>query len=213
MSRQIYFYRDWVVNAFNRDLPYDRFIIEQIAGDLLPEKRDSRLEDRGTVPFFGPQDKRVATGFLRNSMLNEEGGIDVEQFRMDAMFDRVDALGKSVLGLTIQCCQCHDHKYDPMTQKEYYRLFAYLNNDHEAFPVVYTPEEQKKADQVTRRIRLIEDGVKQRLPDWDKRLAQWEAKVKDDQPHWTVLNVRHVGDHDQHYFYLKDGSVLAQGYA
>jgi mono/diheme cytochrome c family protein len=198
MSRQIYFFRDWVVNAFNRDLPYDRFITEQIAGDMLPNPT---------------QDQIVATGFLRNSMLNEEGGIDVEQFRMDAMFDRMDAVGKSVLGLTIQCCQCHNHKYDPMAQEEYYRLFAYLNNDHESFPIVYTEEEQKKAVALTRRMRLIEDGLKQQLPDWEKRLAAWEAKSKDDQPEWTVLPVKHVGDHDQHYFYLKDGSVLAQGYA
>ena len=77
------------------------------------------------------QDQLVATGFLRNSMLNEEGGIDPEQFRMEAMFDRMDAIGKSVLGLTIQCCQCHNHKFDPLTQEEYYRLFAFLNNDHE----------------------------------------------------------------------------------
>jgi mono/diheme cytochrome c family protein len=198
MSRQIYFYRDWVVKAFNRDLPYDRFIIEQLAGDLLPNPS---------------QDQRVATGFLRNSMLNEEGGIDPEQFRMDAMFDRMDAIGKSVLGLTIQCCQCHSHKYDPMTQEEYYRLFAYLNNDHEAFPVVYTEQEQKKIAELTGRMRLIEDGLKQRMPDWQRRLAAWETQVKANQPKWTVLPVRHVGEHDQHYFYLKDDSVLAQGYA
>lgn len=198
MSRQIYFYRDWVVGAFNRDLPYDQFVIEQLAGDLLPRPT---------------QDQRVATGFLRNSMVNEEGGIDPEQFRMDAMFDRMDALGKSILGLTVQCSQCHAHKYDPMTHEEYYRLFAYLNNDHEARPIVYTSEEQRKLAQIARRIHLIEDGLKQRMPDWEKRLAEWEAKVKDDQPRWTVLNVRHLGDHDQHYFYLKDGSVLAQGYA
>ncbi len=179
-------------------MPYDRFIIEQLAGDLLPNPT---------------QDQRVATGFLRNSMKNEEGGIDPEQFRMDAMFDRVDALGKSVLGLTVQCCQCHDHKYDPISQKEYYRLFAYLNNDHEACPVVYTAAEQRKTAEITRRIALIEDGLKQRTPDWERRLAQWEAKVKDDQPHWTVLPVRQIGEHNQHYFYLKDGSVLAQGYA
>src|SRR4029077_9821060 len=91
--RFIWNFRDWVVNAFNRDLPYDRFIIEQIAGDLLPNPT---------------QDQLVATGFLRNSMLNEEGGVDPEQFRMDSMFDRMDALGKSVLGLTVQCAQCHD---------------------------------------------------------------------------------------------------------
>jgi hypothetical protein len=198
MLRWIYFYRDWVVGALNRGMPYDQFIVEQLAGDLLPNRT---------------QDQWVATGFLRNSMKNEEGGIDPEQFRMDAMFDRVDALGKSVLGLTVQCCQCHDHKYDPMSQEEYYRLFAYLNNDHEACPVVYTPAERQKAAEITRRIGLIEDGLKQRTPDWEKRLAEWEAKVRDDQPHWTVLNVRQIGDHDQHYFYLKDGSVLAQGYA
>ncbi len=198
MWRLIFFFRDWVIAAFNRDEPYDRFIIEQLAGDLLPSPT---------------QDQRVATGFLRNSMLNEEGGIDVEQFRMDAMFDRMDALGKSVLGLTIQCCQCHDHKYDPMTQKEYYRLFAFLNNDHEAIPLVYTSEEQRQAARIRQRIRLLEDGLKQQMPDWEQRLTRWEAKVKDDQPPWTVLNVRHIGDHDQHYFYLDDGSVLAQGYA
>jgi hypothetical protein len=198
MSRQIYFYRDWVVKAFNRDLPYDRFIIEQLAGDLLPN---------------ATQDQITATGFLRNSMLNEEGGIDPEQFRMDAMFDRMDALGKGVLGLTIQCCQCHSHKYDPMTQEEYYRLFAYLNNDHESFPVVYTEPELKKIAELQRRMHLIEDGLKQQTPDWEKRLAEWETRMKGNQTEWTVLPVKQIGDHDQHYFYLKDGSVLAQGYA
>ena len=80
-------------------------------------------------------------------MINEEGGIDPEQFRMEAMFDRMDAIGKGVLGLTIQCAQCHTHKYDPITHDEYYRLFAFLNNAHEANVAVYTPDEQmKRAD-------------------------------------------------------------------
>src|SRR5215470_8546034 len=135
-------YRDWVVNALNRDLPYNRFIIEQIAGDLLPNPT---------------QDQRVATGFLRNSMINEEGGIDPEQFRMEAMFDRMDALGKSVLGLTVQCAQCHNHKYDPITQEDYYRLFAYLNDTDEANIAVYTPAEELKRAEVLRTIREIED--------------------------------------------------------
>src|SRR5438132_1282784 len=78
------------------------------------------------------QDQVVATGFLRNSMINEEGGVDPEQFRMEAMFDRMEAIGKGVLGLTIQCAQCHSHKYDPITHDEYYRMFAYLNEAHEA---------------------------------------------------------------------------------
>src|SRR6185436_15233298 len=108
--RSIWKYRDWVINALNRDLPYDRFIVEQLAGDLLPN---------------ATQENFVATGFLRNSMINEEGGIDPEQFRMEAMFDRMDAIGKSMLGLTIQCAQCHTHKYDPILHDDYYRLFAF----------------------------------------------------------------------------------------
>ncbi|MGC3957193.1 MAG: DUF1549 domain-containing protein [Verrucomicrobiota bacterium] len=102
-TRNVWFYRDWAVKAFNDDLPYDQFVTKQLAGDLLPN---------------ATQDDIVATGFLRNSMINEEGGIDPEQFRMEAMFDRMDAIGKSVLGLTIQCAQCHDHKFDPISQKE-----------------------------------------------------------------------------------------------
>src|SRR3984957_8005347 len=98
-ARFVWFYRDWVINAFNRDLPYDQFIIEQIAGDQLPHPT---------------QDQIVAAGFLRNSMINEEGGIDPEQFRMDQMFDRMDAIGKAMLGLTINCAQCHNHKFDPL---------------------------------------------------------------------------------------------------
>ena len=86
--RFVWMYRDWVINALNQDLPYDQFIVDQIAGDLLPHPT---------------QDQLVATGFLRNSMINEEGGIDPEQFRMEAMYDRMDAIGKGILGLTIQC--------------------------------------------------------------------------------------------------------------
>jgi hypothetical protein len=198
MSRQIYFYRDYIIDAFNRDLPYDRFIVEQLAGDLLPHPT---------------QDQIVATGFLRNSMLNEEGGIDPEQFRMDAMYDRMDAIGKSILGLTVQCCQCHNHKFDPMMQEEYYRLFAYLNNDDDAFPAAYTRAEQKEIAEITHKTRQIETDLRRQAPDWQKRMADWEEKVKEDQPKWTVLDLRQIGDHDQHYYYLKDGSILAQGYA
>ncbi|MEO2088199.1 MAG: DUF1549 domain-containing protein, partial [Gemmataceae bacterium] len=147
--RFVHFYRDWVVTALNRDLPYDRFVIEQIAGDLLPN---------------ATQDQKVATGFLRNSMINEEGGIDPEQFRMEAMFDRMDAIGKSVLGLTIQCAQCHTHKFDPLTHTEYYRLFAFLNTAHEASETVYTPDEQMKRADIFRQIREIEDGLRHTTP-------------------------------------------------
>src|SRR5262249_53151679 len=115
-SRQVWFYRDWVINAMNQDMPYDQFIVDQIAGDLLPAAAGTSSST---------QDQVVATGFLRNSMINEEGGIEPEQFRMEAMFDRMDAIGKGVLGITIQCAQCHSHKFDPLTHEEYYRMFAF----------------------------------------------------------------------------------------
>ncbi len=210
-SRQVWFYRDWVVDALNRDLPYDQFIIEQIAGDLLPNPT---------------QDQIVATGFLRNSMLNEEGGVDPEQFRMDAMFDRMDAIGKSILGLTIQCTQCHSHKYDPMTHEEYYRLFAFLNNDHEEQRVVYTREELVKIAGLKGQMAEIERQLKQQTPDWQDRLEAWEAAIQAKNPssgasdgsgvqnsEWTTLKLVNTGDNGQRYFDMGDGSILAQGYA
>jgi hypothetical protein len=199
-SRQVWAYRDWVIQALNRDLPYDRFIAEQLAGDLLPN---------------ASQDQRVATGFLRNSMINEEGGVDPEQFRMEAMFDRMDAIGKSILGLTIQCAQCHSHKYDPLTQEEYYRMFAYLNNDHEANIAVYSPEEQRRRADILRQIREIEADLQHRHPDWRQRVTRWEAQAKQDQPEWTVLrpDVDEISTGGQKYLPLPDGSFLAQSYA
>jgi hypothetical protein len=198
--RFVWFYRDWVVNALNRDLPYDRFIIEQIAGDLLPD---------------ATQDQRVATGFLRNSMINEEGGVDPEQFRMEAMFDRMDAIGKGILGLTIQCAQCHNHKFDPLTQRDYYRVFAFLNDSHEANVVVYTPDEQMKRESIFRKVREVEAGLKHAHPDWQDRMTCWEDSVRGNQPEWTVVQpkVDEISDGGQKYLPQDDGSFLAQGYA
>jgi hypothetical protein len=198
--RFVWSYRDWVVNAINRDLPYDRFIVEQIAGDLLPGVG---------------QEQVVATGYLRNSMINEEGGIDPEQFRMEAMFDRMDAIGKGILGLTIQCAQCHSHKFDPLTQTDYYRLFAFLNNAHEANVTVYSPMEQAKRAEIFRAVREIEADLKHRGPDWRGRMAEWERGVAKDQPRWTVLRPK-VWDEStggQRYLPQPDGSFLALGYA
>lgn len=199
-QRWVWFYRDWVIQALNRDLPYDRFIIEQLAGDLLPN---------------ATQDQIVATGFLRNSMINEEGGVDPEQFRMEAMFDRMDAIGKSILGVTIQCAQCHNHKYDPLTQEEYYRMFAFLNNSHEGNVAVYTPSEQMKRVELFRQMREIEARLQQQQPDWQERMARWEEQVKSGQPDWLVVRpeVEDISTGGQKYFPQKDGSFLAQGYA
>jgi Protein of unknown function (DUF1553)/Protein of unknown function (DUF1549)/Planctomycete cytochrome C len=111
--RQMWKYRDWVINALNRDMPFDQFVIEQIAGDMLPDP---------TV------DQLIATGFHRNTPSNYEGGIDFEQYRVEAVVDRVSTTGAAFLGLTLGCARCHDHKFDPISQKEFYQLFAYFNN-------------------------------------------------------------------------------------
>ena len=115
-ERSIWPYRDWVINAINGDMPFDQFSIEQLAGDMLPD---------------ATQAQRIATGFHRNTMLNEEGGIDPMEFRYYAMTDRVATTGTTWLGLTTGCAQCHTHKYDPITHRNYYQLMAALNNADE----------------------------------------------------------------------------------
>jgi Protein of unknown function (DUF1553)/Protein of unknown function (DUF1549) len=114
--RSIWKYRDWVIAALNAGMPFDRFAIEQLAGDLCPGDA------------FAP---RIATGFHRNTLINQEGGIDVEQFRVDSVADRVDTTGTVFLGLTVGCAQCHDHKYDPIKQRDYYKLLAFFQNGME----------------------------------------------------------------------------------
>jgi hypothetical protein len=198
--RIAHFYRDWVVGAFNRDLPYDQFIVEQLAGDLIPN---------------ATQDQIVATGFLRNSMINEEGGVDPEQFRMEAMFDRMDAIGKAMLGLTIQCSQCHNHKYDPISQEDYYRLFAFLNNDHEAQPRVYAPDEMMRRADILRHIREIEAKLQHETPDWQQGMAKWEDEWRArPKPEWHVFQpeVDKNTTGGQRYLPQPDGSFLAGGY-
>ncbi|MGL4552433.1 MAG: DUF1553 domain-containing protein, partial [Gemmataceae bacterium] len=176
----------------------DQFVIQQLAGDLLPN---------------ATQAQKVATGFLRNSMINEEGGIDPEQFRMEAMFDRMDALGKGVLGLTLACAQCHTHKYDPITHDDYYRLFAYLNDTHEASVPAYTGPESERRSDILRQIRAVEDGLKMASPDWERDMARWEDAARRAEVGWKVVPVRNAGDNSQRYAYHDDGSLTASGYA
>lgn len=200
MPRQVWFYRDWVIDALNRDLPYDRFVVGQIAGDMLPG---------------ATQEQVVATGFLRNSMVNEEGGTDPEQFRMEALFDRMDAIGKGILGLTVQCAQCHSHKFDPFTHEDYYGLLAFLNNADEAKVAVYTAEDTLRRETVLGEIRAAEDRLKREMPRWRSRMRTWENSVRGDQPTWEVLRpeVDDLSTGGQRYLPQDDGSLLAQGYA
>ncbi len=112
-ERAMWPYRDWVIKAVNDDMPFDRFTIEQIAGDLLPKPTKAQL---------------VATGFHRNTLINQEGGTDPEQFRVEAAIDRVSTTGQVWLGLTVGCAQCHTHKFDPITQREFYQFYAFFNS-------------------------------------------------------------------------------------
>src|SRR5262249_24515665 len=129
-------------------------------------------------------------------------------------FDRMDAVGKSVLGMTIQCAQCHTHKYDPLTQEEYYRMFAFLNNSHEAYAAVYTPAEEMHRAELLRQISEIETELQHRDPDWRERLGAWEQTVRDDQPEWTVIqNPDNDPSGAQKVYRLQDGSYLCQGFS
>ena len=199
--RRVYFYRDWVIDSLNRDMPYDDFVVRQIAGDLL----------QGAT-----QDDRVATGFLRNSMVNEEGGVDPEQFRMEAIYDRMDAIGKSVLGLTIQCAQCHSHKYDPLSHTDYYRMFAMLNNCHEASIAVYDEGESARRVELDDWIADLLRELQTRRPELRKSFEQYAERIRRIDPEqidtpeidWIETTIS-----GQKYFPQSDGSYLAQGYA
>jgi len=147
--RPIWPYRDWVIRALNADLPFDQFTIEQIAGDMLPG---------ATV------EQRVATGFHRNTMLNEEGGIDPLEFRFHAMTDRVNTTATAWLGLTLGCAQCHTHKYDPIPQREYYGIMAFLNNADEPEMEVPTAPLATRRAEIEKQIAALEADLPNRFP-------------------------------------------------
>ena len=155
--RQIWKFRDWVIGALNQDMPFDQFTLEQLAGDLLPKAQESQV---------------IATGFHRNTQINQEGGIDKEQFRIDSIFDRVATTGTVWLGLTIGCAQCHDHKFDPIEQKEYYQLFAFLNNQDEPTIKVYDPSVNVKA--LSAELKEVEARLQAMVKERYSEVAAWE---------------------------------------
>ncbi len=127
--RTIWKYRDWVINALNADMPFDRFTIEQFAGDMLPQ---------ATI------DQQIATGFHRNTLQNEEGGTDPEEFRIESVVDRVATTGTVFLGLSLGCARCHDHKYDPISQRDFYQIFALMNGADEPTLSVPSPAQAER---------------------------------------------------------------------
>jgi hypothetical protein len=145
-ARSIWPYRDWVINALNDDVPFDQFTREQLAGDLLPKPTSSQL---------------VATGFHRNTAYNEEGGADPEQFRVERTIDRTNTTATVWLGLTFNCAQCHDHKYDAISQKDYYSLYAFFNNCDETSTVVGgTPELEKQLNDLMEKAKKLKSEGK-----------------------------------------------------
>lgn len=160
--RTIWKYRDWVIDALNRNLPFSDFVIDQIAGDLRPNATPEQI---------------VATGFHRNTQINQEGGIDVEQFRVESIVDRVNTTATAFLGLTLGCCQCHDHKYDPFSQREYYELFAFFNSVDEPEFEFATPEEKAERDAIRKEIVAFHKELKERHPEITEKRLAWEKEL------------------------------------
>ncbi|MBM4071948.1 MAG: DUF1553 domain-containing protein [Planctomycetes bacterium] len=196
-ERSIWPWRDWVIGAFNRNLPFDRFTIEQLAGDLLPSPTTEQL---------------VATGFHRNTSFNEEGGTNPEQFRVERTVDRTNTTGTVWLGLTVGCAQCHDHKYDTISTKEYYQLYAFLNSADE--PRILLPTEQQKLrlDRLRGELRdaRAEAAKRKKSPkDLEKILASLE---KDTHGGWKLIYPKNAkSDQGATLDALEDRSVLASG--
>lgn len=166
-------YRQWVVDAFNRDLPFDQFTIEQLAGDLLPDATPSQ---------------RTATGFLRNTLSNREGGADLEEFRVRQVIDRTSTTATTWLALTIGCAECHDHKYDPISQREFYQFYAFFNNADEVnfdapLPGEYRPWANAKPEHDRQRAKIlapVAGPLAEILADWEKKILYAEKNPGED---------------------------------
>ncbi len=178
--RTIWLYRDYVIRSFNQDKPFDQFTIEQIAGDLLPHPTDDQL---------------IATAFHRNTMTNSEGGTRPEEFRNAAIIDRVNTTMTVWMGTSIACCQCHDHKYDPLTNKEYFQLFAIFNNTADAnradeSPLLsfYTDGQKAKRAELVAEVAAVEAQFKEKAPALAAGQAAWEREAAAGPPEWTVLS-------------------------
>ena len=180
--RSIWPYRDWVIDAFNRDMPFDEFTIEQIAGDMLPNATPAQ---------------KTASGFHRNTMLNEEGGVDQAEQRWLTVVDRVSTTAQVWLGSTLQCAQCHNHKYDPFSMKEYYRFFAFFDHCDEPALEVSTPlqEAQKKSFQTELASLNVERANLQnagrppadRVEALDKQIADMKKQIDGIRPAQTLV--------------------------
>ena len=196
-ERFMWRWRDWVIDAFNRDQPFDQFTIEQLAGDLLPQPT---------------MEQRIATAFNRNHRLNSEDGIVPEEYQVEYVVDRVDTTATVFLGLTMGCARCHTHKYDPISHEEYYRFYAYFNNIPEdgrahnfgnSAPWITAPTETQRArgEEIDRQIEKIEQEVARETAAHEDQIEEWARGLAKEPPrHWfptRELTTRHAFDPDQ----------------
>jgi hypothetical protein len=202
-------YRDWVIASLNQDQPFDQFTIEQLAGDLLPE---------------ATPEQRLATAFHRQTLTNREGGVDQEQYRVEAVFDRTETTGNVWLGLTVGCARCHTHKYDQITQREYYQLFALFNNaDETTTKVGISPTalaEYEKANArhlaelkgLQERVAATRAALQEQLPEWERTMQARAAAGKDRKATLQPLTLEAaVSEGKATLAAQADGSWLASG--
>jgi mono/diheme cytochrome c family protein len=201
--RTMWRYRDWVIDAFNRDMPYDRFTIEQLAGDLLPHPTDAQL---------------LATAFNRNTMTNTEGGVDAEEFRVAAVKDRVDTTVQVWMGLTMGCAKCHSHKYDPITQQDYYRFYALFNQTEDANRGDEAPTRSMPTEEQATRLAALDAKLKGLRADFDRDTPEirsgqdaWERSLAAGS-FWTTLRPETMTATSGATFRIRpDGAIVVAG--
>jgi hypothetical protein len=208
--RDIWKYRDWVIDALNADMPFDRFTVEQIAGDMLPDATEAQ---------------RIATGFHRNAMTNEEGGVDPDESMYEVLVDRTNTTATVWLGTTLACAQCHNHKYDPFSQKDYFRLLAFFANPayetqasgdgtryYEAKLDLATPEQTAKRTALQAEIKRLEGVLAGTTPTIAEQQRAWEDEIRAAERAWIVLAPRDAtATSGVRLTPQPDGSILASG--
>lgn len=193
-------YRDWVIKAFNRNLPFDEFTVEQLAGDLLENPTEEQL---------------IATAFHRNTMTNVEGGTDDEEWRVAAVKDRANVTAQAWMGLTMGCAQCHTHKFDPISQKEYYQFYAFFNQtedndqpDERPTMPLYQPEQRKRTQELRNQIAALEQKITADSPALEREFAEWE-KTAPTPDQWRVMEFKEFkSTRGTGFQKLADGSLL-----
>jgi hypothetical protein len=208
-------YRDWLINALNHNMSFDKFTIEQLAGDLLPNASN---------------EQKIATGFVRSSMLLTEAGTDAEENNWYAQIDRASTVGTVWLGSTMGCAECHNHKYDPFTQKQFYQMVAFFNNadffddppddrtGYDGNPFgepklsLPTPEQAKNRDALTADLRRMQARLNDSGPEFQKREAEWEKDIVAAEKDWRPLRPTKISAQDGTTLTLQaDASILASG--